>query len=255
VGRFVTLARMLVTRAGLAATCLAVIALAATPPTALADADPASDFLLTQDLFLPYQPPISSALKADLTGVTSAAKKSGYPLKIAIIATAADLGGVPDLFNQPNRYAPFLGREISFNSKGKPLLVVMPAGLATYQAGPRAASAIAKVKVGSGADGLARAAVEAAQKLAAADGHPIRGFKPSSSGSGGGGSSALIFGVPVALLVLTLAIVSYRRAGREDDEDEAVEDSLTSAAPPSPAEPVADVDPADQQQDGAHEDG
>jgi hypothetical protein len=213
---------MLVTRAGLAATVLVAVALAVTPPAALADADPASDFLLTQDLFLPYQPQVSAALKADLLGVTKAAKRAGYPIKIAIIATAADLGGVPNLFNQPTRYAPFLGREISFNSKRTPLLVVMPAGLGTYQAGPRAASATAKVKVGEGVDGLGRAAVEAAQKLAAADGHPIRGFKPSSAtGSGGGGSSALVFGIPVALLVLALAIVSYRRAGRVDDEAEA----------------------------------
>src|SRR5256714_1609161 len=165
---------MLVTRAGLAATCLAMMALAAVPSTALADADPASDFLPTQDVFVPYQPPIANAVKADLLGVTKAAKRAGYPIKVAVIATAVDLGGVPNLFNQPTRYAPYLGREISFNSKGQPLLVVMPVGFGTYQAGPRAASAIAKVKVGSGPDGLGRSAVEAVQKLAAAAGHPIR---------------------------------------------------------------------------------
>ena len=213
---------MLVTRAGLAAACLAAVALAAVPATAPADSDPASDFLPTQDVFLPYQPPVSGAVKADLLGVTKAAKRAGYPIKVAVIATAADLGGVPNLFNQPSQYAPYLGREISFNSKGQPLLVVMPVGFGTYQAGPKAASAIAKVTVGTGADGLARAAVEAVQKLAAANGHPIRGFKPSSSASsgGGGGSSALIFGVPVALLVLGLAIVSYRRVGRAEEEQE-----------------------------------
>ena len=215
---------MLVTRAGLAATCLAMMALAAVPSTAPADSDPASDFLPTQDVFLPYQPPVSNAVKADLLGVTKAAKRAGYPIKVAVIATAVDLGGVPNLFNQPTQYAPFLGREISFNSKGQPLLVVMPVGFGTYQAGPRAAAAIAKVKVGSGPDGLGHAAVEAVQKLAAAAGHPIRGFSPSSTpgSGGGGGASALIFGVPVALLVLTFAIVSYRRVGREEpDEEEA----------------------------------
>lgn len=212
---------MLVTRAGLAAACLAAVTLAAAPATALADADPASDFLPTQDVFVPYQPPISNAVKADLLGVTKAAKRAGYPIKVAVIATAVDLGGVPNLFNQPTQYAPYLGREISFNSKGQPLLVVMPVGFGTYQAGPRAASAISSVKVGSGPDGLGRSAVEAVQKLAAAAGHPIRGFKPSSTGgSGGGGASALIFGVPVALLVLGLAIVSYRRVGREEAEEE-----------------------------------
>ena len=214
---------MLLKRAGFAAVTLAALALVSAP-AALADSDPASDFLPTQDVFLPYQPRVSSDLTNDLRGVTAAAKRAGYPIKVAIIATAADLGGVPNLFNKPEQYAPFLGREITFNAKAKPLLVVMPAGFGTYQAGPRAAAAIAKVKVESGADGMARAGVEAVQKLAKASGHPIRGFKPSASGSGGGGATtALIFGVPVLLLVLGLAVVSYRRAGREEDGDEAEE--------------------------------
>lgn len=200
--------------------CL-IAALAAAPAAALADSDPASDYLPTADVYLPYQPPMSKAVKADLLGVTQAAKRAGYPIKVAVIGSAVDLGGVPDLFNQPERYAPFLSREITFNGKAQPLLVVMPVGFGTFQVGPRGPAAIAKLKVGSGVDGLGRAAVEAVQKLAAAAGHPIHGFKPSStSGSGGGGSSALIFGVPLALLVVGLAIASYRRVGRDEEEEE-----------------------------------
>ena len=212
---------MLVTRAGLAAACVAAAALA-TAPAASGDADPASDFLPTQDVFLPYQPRVSDALARDLRGVTAAAKRAGYPIKIAIIAAPADLGGVPNFFNKPRQYAPFLGREISFNKKDQPLLVVMPNGLGTFQAGPRAEPAVADVKVeGDGSDGMARAAVEAVQKLARAAGHPIRGFKPSASSGGGGGgaTTALIFGVPVALLVLALAFLSYRRAGSDEEEE------------------------------------
>jgi hypothetical protein len=213
---------MLVTRAGLAASCVAAL-MALAPAAALADADPASDILPTQNVFLPYQPKISDSLKADLQGVTAAAKKAGYPIKVAIIATAADLGGVPQLFNQPTRYAGYLGQEISFNNKAQPLLVVMPAGLGTYQAGASATKAIAGVKVGSGADGLAKAAIEAVQKLSAANGHPIRGFKPvSSGGSGGGGGSAVIFAVPIALLVLAFAVMSYRKAGGGEEDEAAV---------------------------------
>ena len=219
---------MLGTRAGLAAAC-AVAAAAVAPGVAMADSDPASDFLPTQNVFLPYQPKVSQALVRDLQGVTTAAHKAGFPIKVAIIASQADLGGVPDLFNQPTQYAAFLGREISFNGK-QPLLVAMPVGLGTFDVSQKAASAIAGVKVGSGADGMARAAVEAVLKMAAADGHPIRGFKPAAaSGSSGGGSAALIFGVPVALLVLGIAIVSYRRLGA-DDEDDADEDAAQAEA-------------------------
>jgi hypothetical protein len=203
-------------RAIVAAACtLFVVA----PQAARADSDPASDFLPTANVYLPYQPKVSPELKAKLEGATAAAKAAGYPIKVAIIASAADLGGVPNLFNQPTKYAAFLGSEINFNKKAQPLLVVMPVGLGTYQAGPKATKAIAGIKVGSGADGLANTALEGVSKLAAASGHPIKGFKPASSG--GGGSSAVVFAIPVALLVIALAVLSYRRAGREDEDEEA----------------------------------
>ncbi|MFL5781771.1 MAG: hypothetical protein ACJ760_10705 [Thermoleophilaceae bacterium] len=203
-------------RAIVAAACAVLVA---APQAARADSDPASDILPTQDTFLPYQPKISPDLKAKLQGATKAAKQAGYPIKVAVIATAADLGGVPNLFNQPTKYAAFLGSEINFNKKAQPLLVVMPVGLGTSQAGPRATKAIEGIKVGSGADGLANAALEGVSKLAAASGHPIKGFKPESSGNGS--TSAVIFAIPVALLVIVLAVVSYRRAGREDEDEEA----------------------------------
>ena len=105
----------------------------------------------------------------------------------------------------------------------------MPVGLGTFEAGPKAAGAIADVKVGSGSDGMARAAIEAVMKLAEAAGHPIHGFKPSagsgSESSGGGASSALIFGVPLGLLVIGLAILSYRRAGAGEEEEAEAEPS------------------------------
>jgi hypothetical protein len=199
---------------------LACAACAAAPQVARADSDPASDILPQQDTFLPYQPKISNDLKAKLQGATAAAKKAGYPIKVAIIATAADLGGVPNLFNQPTKYAGFLGSEINFNKKAQPLLVVMPVGLGTFQAGPKATGAIAGIKVGSGVDGLANAGLAGVVKLAAAAGHPIKGFKPESSG-GGGSTSAAVFAIPVALLVIVLAVLSYRRAGRDDEDEEA----------------------------------
>ena len=201
-------------KAILAAACAACVA---APATAHADADPASDILPTQNVFYPYQPRISEGLKADLRGATAAAKKAGYPIKVAIIATAADLGGVPQLFNKPTQYAGYLGREISFNQKSQPLLVVMPAGIGTFQAGPKASGAIADIEVEDGGDALARAALEGVSKLAAASGHPIKGYKPDDSG---GSSSAVFFVIPVVLLVLVLAVMSYRRAGREDEEPE-----------------------------------
>ena len=182
---------------------------------ALGDADPASDVLPVQNVFVPYQPRISTSKQEELRGVTAAAAKAGFPIKIAIIATPDDLGGVPDFFNKPQPYARYLGAELSF-SKPQPLIVVMPNGLGTYQVGPKATAAAKGITVEQGADGMANTAVKAVQRLAAAAGHKIGSFK--GSGGGSGGSSALIFAGPLVLLAIGLAVVSYRRMGREEDE-------------------------------------
>ena len=197
-------------RALIAALCLLVAA----PAVARADLDPASDILPTQNIFLPYRPKIADDLRADLQGVTSAAKRGGFNIKVAIIATPADLGGVPQFFNQPGRYAPYLGRQIAFNRR-QPLLIAMPAGLGTFHVSARGAAAAERVKVEEGVDGLARASVEAVQKIAAAEGKPIRGFEPEATK--GGGSSGAIFAIPVVLLVIVLAVITYRRTAEDDD--------------------------------------
>src|SRR3954453_3989674 len=97
------------------------------PAPAAADGDPASDTLLGQNVFYPYQPKVSPAVAARLNAETAAAKRAGFPLKVALIASPLDLGVIPDLFGKPQKYADFLDQEISFQGK-QPLLVVMPAG-------------------------------------------------------------------------------------------------------------------------------
>ena len=43
----------------------------------------------------------------------------GYKIKVALIATRNDLGGVFQLWQKPQTYADFLGRELVFLYKGK----------------------------------------------------------------------------------------------------------------------------------------
>ena len=190
----------------------------ATAGAARADSDPASDVLPVQNVFVPYQPRVSASMQQTLRGVTGAAAKAGLPIKVAIIATAQDLGGVPDFFNKPQPYARYLGSEISF-SKAQPLIVVMPNGIGTYQLPPKAAAAARGVSVGSGADGMATAAVKAVEKAMTAAGHKLGSYK-GKGGGGGSSSTALIFAGPIVVLVIVLVIFSYRRMGREEDEIE-----------------------------------
>jgi hypothetical protein len=200
------------------------LALLALPSAARADGDPASDVLLVQDVYSPYQPKLSKPVLDALTATLKRARVAGYPLKVAIIATKNDLGAVPQFFGRPQPYALFLEREIAFNQK-KPLLVVMQAGYGSAEAGAKAAATLKGLKPPTGADGdtLGRAAIDATLALAKANGHPLPAPKVAAGGSSGGGgtSPAIIFGVPVALLALggALAAIRARQTPTRQAED------------------------------------
>jgi hypothetical protein len=151
--------------------CLILVATLAalSAGVARANGDPASDVLLLQDVFVTYSKP-SPKLVSALTTAVAKANAAGYRIKVAMIATPTDLGLVPSLFNQPQAYADFLGKELSFLYKNR-LLVVMPAGFGVYNHGaPTRAekSRLAGVKIeGPDPDSLTRAATAAVQSLTA----------------------------------------------------------------------------------------
>ena len=86
-----------------AAACTLMVALLAAwvPATSLADGDPASDVLLTQPIFLPWDAGVSSAQQGQLTALLQAAAHSGYQLRLALIASPSDLGSVTELWRNP----------------------------------------------------------------------------------------------------------------------------------------------------------
>jgi hypothetical protein len=187
---------------------LAALALAV-PVTALGDADPASDVLLLQHTFLPGSPLPSGELSEQLRGVTARARRAGFALKVAVIGSPSDLGAIPAMFGHPQRYAGFLGTELTAGKLTVPLLVVMPAGFGTFELSNRAAATARMLSAPpANSDGLVRAAIDAIVKLSAAEGHPVK--PPAAKGGGGSGPTALIFIVPVVLLVLAGLAVSRR---------------------------------------------
>ena len=108
---------------------LAVLAVACLclPAAARADGDPASDYLLVQDVFYPFQVAIDPAAREGLDTTVKAAAASGFKIRVALIAHNYDLGSVPQLFEKPQPYAEFLGQELAFVYPGR-LLVAMPNG-------------------------------------------------------------------------------------------------------------------------------
>jgi len=158
--------------------CLAV-------PAALADGDPASDYLITQQEFLPLAVPYSTAVGGGLTNMLNDAKEKNFPLKVAVISRRDDLGSIPSLFGKPQSYATFLAQE-DFNFWKNELLVVMPQGYGLYKVkGLPAAdkTVIAKLSppgVKSG-NGLIVAAERAVQALAARRGLTLSTESTSAS--------------------------------------------------------------------------
>lgn len=191
-----------------------ILAGALTPAWAQADGDPASDTLLGQNVFYPYSPPVPRATQNTLNAATAAAKKAGLPLKVALIASPVDLGVIPELFGKPQDYAKFLDKEISFQ-RTQPLLVVMPAGYGTQGVSAKAAAAVNALPKPNGktSTALAQAATAAVAKIAAADGHPLKGVPGASSdaSNGGGSTTPLLIGLIVAAVVVAGALILLRR--------------------------------------------
>jgi hypothetical protein len=193
-----------VTRLALAA-ALACLLAALVPSVAAADGDPASDVLFTSGVFLPYSPPSkanSDALKAAVTR----AQKSGYKVKVAVIASEVDLGSVPQAFNKPQQYANFLAGELRtlYGPKARTgLLIVMPAGIGIsgkpYSAAERRAVRTVNIDGGANSDQLVKAATTALERMAAAAGHPIGKASEDSGGSSGAAVAAIVL---VALLLV-----------------------------------------------------
>ena len=111
----------------LALVAVAVLLAAFVPAAARADGDPASDYLLGQNVFLPFRVVVPAESKAQLLAIVNECWKRGYKLRVAVIGDQYDLGSVPSLFDKPHEYAQFLGQELVFVYKGT-LLVVMPSG-------------------------------------------------------------------------------------------------------------------------------
>lgn len=153
------------------ATLAAVVTGAAlAAPVVRADGDPASDYLLLQNVYLPVQSP-SQAASAALDQAADEVYAHGDRVKVALIYTVDDLGAIPSLYGNPGSYAHYLGVELGLWYLG-PLLVVMPAGFGVYDGGRSTAAedqVLRSVPLSAASpDELTRSATVALQRLEAA---------------------------------------------------------------------------------------
>ena len=140
------------------------------PGIVLADGDPASDVLASQAVYVPGDGGFAPSQTAQLSALVAEAQRAGVPIRVALIATQADLGSVTELWRQPRNYARFLGQELAQVYRGT-LIVAMPAGFGIVSVG----GAPARGQVGVAADHgpLVPATMRVVQAVAATDGHRL----------------------------------------------------------------------------------
>ncbi len=183
---------------------LALGALALLPAAARADGDPASDILYNGKIFFPFETKISAQKQRDLQQVVAAAWKAGFPIKVAVISSAYDLGSVGALWQKPQLYAKFLGSELAFLYKGR-LLIVMPNGFGLNRGTAAERKLLQTVPIGQGGNGLTASAADAVRALAAASGHQLP--KPVDKTSNTGRDRIVLVAVVVLIALLVMLFV------------------------------------------------
>ena len=204
-----------VPRHRLVALLAAVAAAAAIAPAAVADGDPASDYLITQPAFFPFDAHIDKATSNELLALLAASKKAGFEIRVAVIATRYDLGSVPVLYRKPVQYARFLGQELFYWYKHE-LLVVMPNGFGVYRHGPAPAADPAAVAAlpppgTTAGNALVEAGMRAVRALAVRRGIDLSHVTAAGSRSSTGSDRIAIAIGAAAALALAAGLVFLRR--------------------------------------------
>jgi cytochrome oxidase Cu insertion factor (SCO1/SenC/PrrC family) len=189
---------------------------------ARADSDPASTYLVSNQVFLSSQSAGMSPAQRQLVATVAAANRAGFAIRLAVISSNYDLGSVTELWEKPRTYAGYLGVELSRAYVRQRLLVVMPNGFGFNWPGHASAhiyGLLATVPLGSGAaTSLAVAAEVAIRRLARASGVAVPPSRPAaggeSAGPGTAGTLTIIGAVAGGIAALFAFAVIVTRARR-----------------------------------------
>jgi hypothetical protein len=201
-------------RKAAAATLLAAFALIGAQ-AADADGDPASDYLISQNVFFSFTK-LPAPSKLELTRVVGEANRRGYTVRVALIGNRFDLGSVPVFWRKPQTYAKFLSQELNGPAPyTNRVLVVMPNGYGLSRNGNELPAERNVLDGVSSADArgedLATAGTRAVRRLAALHGIEIEASVPSS---GGNRDLLIIVGALVAVATAAGTVVWRRLRAR-----------------------------------------
>jgi hypothetical protein len=196
---------------------LVVVAAAAAllaAPAARADGDPASDYLIGQKVFFPYDLKIPPATQQQVVALVDEANRAGFKIRVAMIWSSYDLGSITGLWRRPRTYARFLGAELRYIYRDR-LLIVMPDGFGFYRPGhpvTKEYATLSKIAIAPGPTGFADATRTAVQRLAAASGVKLTGAVTAKGSSQNRDRVTIVVGaIAVLLSAIALRLVLRRR--------------------------------------------
>lgn len=200
-------------RAVIVLVLLAATLACAAAPSARADGDPASDYLITQKVFFPYDLKVAPAKQRQLVALVDEANRAGFTLRVALVSSSYDLGSVTSLWRKPQLYARFLGEELKYVYKDR-LLVVMPNGFGFNRPGKPARSeyaVLSKIPVKSGPTGFVDSSLAAVHALADASGVKLSGATATKPSSRSRDRLAIVLAATAALALAVLLRLVLRR--------------------------------------------
>jgi hypothetical protein len=206
------------------ATVLVALLALLLPAAARANGDPASDVLLTNQVFLPFEAPISKQAAQELRATVAEANQKGFKIRVAVIAFTGDLGTAVSLWRKHQAYSKFLWSEIAFVYSNR-LLVAMPSGFGFYDGKKPIAKelrVLKDMKPGTTPTPLAESTTAAVRALAKANGVTLP--KVSSGGSSSSHDRYILGAALLAfLVVLFVPARLLRRRGRDGEQSPSAE--------------------------------
>jgi hypothetical protein len=194
---------------------VAVLAALLAAPAARADGDPASDYLISQKVFFPYDLKVSPAAQQQITALVDEANRAGFKIRVAMIWSSYDLGSITGLWRRPKTYARFLGAELKYVYRDR-LLIVMPSGFGFNRPGhpvTKEYATLSKIAVQPGPTGFVDATRTAVQRLAAASGVKLTGTVTAKGSSHNRDRLKIVAGaIAVLLVAIGLRLVLRRRS-------------------------------------------
>jgi hypothetical protein len=195
---------------------VAALAALLAAPAARADGDPASDYLIGQKVFFPYDLKVSPAAQQQIAALVDEANRAGFKIRVAMIWSSYDLGSITGLWRRPRTYARFLGAELKYVYKDR-LLIVMPSGFGFNRPGhpvTKEYATLSKIAIDPGPTGFLDATRTAVQRLAAASGVKLTGTSTVKGNSQNRDRVIIVLGAIAVLLAAIALRLALRRRGQ-----------------------------------------